>query len=171
MFERILIGLDFSSCAVHALEVARQRFPAAQRRLLYVAEREGDVPSALDLLDPGNGPEAQAERARSTLNALHGAGETVSTSVGQPAEAILAEALAWGADLIVLGTHGRRGLAHLVFGSVAEGVMRTAPIPVLTVRELAATLKSGEPLLQSARATSAEEGPKGGGCPAKLTSR
>ena len=93
MFERILVGLDFSSCAAHALEVARQRFPAAQRRLLYVAEREGDVPSALDLLDPGNGPEAQAQRARSMLDALRGEGETVSTSVGQPTEAILTEAL------------------------------------------------------------------------------
>ncbi len=156
MFERILVGLDFSSCAAHALEVARQRFPAAQRRLLYVAERENDVPSALDLLDPGNGPEAQAERARSTLDALRGAGETVSTSVGQPAEAILAEALAWGADLIVLGTHGRRGLAHLVFGSVAEGVVRAAPVPVLTVCEVVATPKSDEPLVQSARTTPAE---------------
>ena len=45
MFERILVGLDFSSCAAHALEVTRQRFPVAQRRLLYVAERESDVPS------------------------------------------------------------------------------------------------------------------------------
>jgi universal stress protein A len=40
-----------------------------------------------------------------------------------------------GADLIVMGTHGRSGLSHLFLGSVAERVVRTAPCPVLTIRE------------------------------------
>lgn len=44
------------------------------------------------------------------------------------------EALAWGADLIVIGTHGRTGFNHLLFGSVAEGVVRGASVPVLLVR-------------------------------------
>ena len=145
MFEKILVGIDFSSCAGQALEVARHSFPAARRRLIYVAEDDGGTPGALELLDPGNSPEALAERARPALDDQCRAGETVTAVVGRPAAAVLAEARAWGADLIVLGTHGRRGMAHLVFGSVAEDVVCTAPIPVLTVREVMATLDSGEP--------------------------
>lgn len=56
-------------------------------------------------------------------------------SITRPvADAIVAQAKKWGADLIVLGTHGRRGLSRLVMGSDAEGVVRTASVPVLLVR-------------------------------------
>jgi nucleotide-binding universal stress UspA family protein len=47
---------------------------------------------------------------------------------------ILKEALSWPADLIVMGTHGRRGLSHLALGSDAELVVRESPVPVLLVR-------------------------------------
>jgi len=50
------------------------------------------------------------------------------------ADLILAEAKAWSADLVVMGTHGRRGLARLVMGSDAEGVVRACGVPVLLVR-------------------------------------
>ena len=53
---------------------------------------------------------------------------------GWPGEAVLKAARDLDADLIVMGTHGRRGLAHLMIGSVAERVVRAAPCPVLTVR-------------------------------------
>jgi len=53
---------------------------------------------------------------------------------GQISAAIVAEANETGADLIVLGTHGRRGLKHLVLGSVVEGVVRKTNKPVLMVR-------------------------------------
>jgi nucleotide-binding universal stress UspA family protein len=52
-----------------------------------------------------------------------------------PAAAIVEYAADTHIDLIVLGTHGRSGVAHLLMGSVAERVVRTAPCPVLTVRE------------------------------------
>ena len=48
---------------------------------------------------------------------------------------IAAEAKAWPADLIVIGTHGRRGVDHLLMGSVAEGVVRISPVPVLLIRD------------------------------------
>jgi nucleotide-binding universal stress UspA family protein len=54
--------------------------------------------------------------------------------VGAPWEEILAAAAEVGADLVVVGTHGRRGLVHAMLGSVAERVVRLSPIPVLTVR-------------------------------------
>lgn len=52
---------------------------------------------------------------------------------GFPAEEILAEARRWGADLIIMGTHGRKGMDLLLFGSVAEKVVKGADVPVLTV--------------------------------------
>jgi nucleotide-binding universal stress UspA family protein len=60
---------------------------------------------------------------------------TSQVVVGRPARAIAKEALDRGTDLIVMGTHGRSGFAHLVLGSVAERVIRTSPCPVLTVRD------------------------------------
>jgi nucleotide-binding universal stress UspA family protein len=53
---------------------------------------------------------------------------------GPARQAIVESAAAGGYDLIVIGTHGRTGLAHVVLGSVAEWVVRHAPVPVLTVR-------------------------------------
>ena len=53
---------------------------------------------------------------------------------GDPATTIIERATSGGYDLLVLGTHGRTGLSHLILGSVAEKVVRRAPCPVLTVR-------------------------------------
>jgi nucleotide-binding universal stress UspA family protein len=54
--------------------------------------------------------------------------------IGAPPAEILALAADVRADLVVLGTHGRRGFAHAMMGSVAERIVRLAPVPVLTVR-------------------------------------
>jgi nucleotide-binding universal stress UspA family protein len=54
--------------------------------------------------------------------------------VGSPFLEIITTAQSEGADLIVLGTHGRSGLAHVLLGSVAERVVRKSPCPVLTIR-------------------------------------
>ena len=59
--------------------------------------------------------------------------------VGTPYRTIVEVAEAKNADLIVMATHGRTGLSHLVMGSVAERVVRMAPCPVLTLRPTAAT--------------------------------
>ncbi|PYR66785.1 MAG: hypothetical protein DMF88_15185 [Acidobacteria bacterium] len=56
--------------------------------------------------------------------------------MGRPAASIIDYAAATGTSLIVMGTGGRTGLAHLLMGSVAEQVVRTAPCPVLTVRRV-----------------------------------
>ncbi len=61
---------------------------------------------------------------------------------GVPYEAILTEAERLGVDLIVMGTHGRIGRLHALLGSVAEGVVRNAPCPVLTVRERTGSAES-----------------------------
>ena len=58
----------------------------------------------------------------------------VAVATGQPADAVVRVAQERGVDLIVMATHGRTGLQHILLGSVAEKVVRLAPCPVLTVR-------------------------------------
>jgi nucleotide-binding universal stress UspA family protein len=58
----------------------------------------------------------------------------VQVTAGHPADAIVRTAEELDVDLIIMATHGRTGVAHMVLGSVAEKVVRHAPCPVLTVR-------------------------------------
>jgi nucleotide-binding universal stress UspA family protein len=74
------------------------------------------------------------EKLTALLPTIGGQAHQADVVVGTPAEGIVEHASAVGADLIVMGTHGRRGLSHALLGSVAERVLRTAPCPVLTVR-------------------------------------
>jgi nucleotide-binding universal stress UspA family protein len=82
-----------------------------------------------------------------TLAAAHGIeaeGVVVETLGQRVADRILSEARDWQADLIVMGTHGRRGFRHLVLGSDAEAVLHDAPAPVLLVRAAASDQDSSE---------------------------
>jgi nucleotide-binding universal stress UspA family protein len=99
--------------APEAIEAATRTPPPGERRLLEERMREG------------------VERARNEL------GDRVSWNilVGDPLVRIVQAAVDGDYDLVVLGTHGRIGRLHSLLGSVAEGVVRTAPCPVLTVRE------------------------------------
>ncbi len=72
-----------------------------------------------------------AERAAK----ISGVVVTHEATIGKPADTIVAIASDLDADLIVVGTHGRSGVSHLLLGSIAERVVRTASCPVLTVRE------------------------------------
>src|SRR5208337_200858 len=65
----------------------------------------------------------------------------VETPAGSVGEMIVEDAKRWPAELIVLGTHGRRGIRRLVMGSDAEYVVRTTPVPVLLVRAAEAPRK------------------------------
>jgi nucleotide-binding universal stress UspA family protein len=81
---------------------------------------EGDAQKRL------NGALPSADRQRFNVR--------TSVQVGDPAIQIVEYARLESIDLVVIGTHGRSGVAHLVLGSVAERVVRSAPCPVLTVR-------------------------------------
>jgi len=63
-----------------------------------------------------------------------GVNSTVTVRVGRPFSEIVAEARDWPADLIIMATHGRTGLMHVLVGSTTERVVRTAQCPVLVVR-------------------------------------
>ena len=141
---KILVPVDFSPHADRALAYATtlaQRFNATLG-LVHVVEDpyatgawsgEAHISNYGELLE---GMIANAERQLATLKQSASAiGLTADMAVmtGRPADAIVAHAKSDGFDLIVMGTHGRTGLAHVVMGSVAEGVTRTAPCPVLVV--------------------------------------
>jgi nucleotide-binding universal stress UspA family protein len=137
LITRILVPTDFSRPSERALDYARnlaQQF-AAKLHLLHVMNRP--------LLAEGLAAEAfmhekfESDMVRDTeARMLKLAPEAASTDVvfGYSARAIVDRASQLGTDLIVMGSHGRAGMAHVMLGSVAEAVVRTAPCPVLTVR-------------------------------------
>jgi nucleotide-binding universal stress UspA family protein len=136
VIQRVLAAMDFSRASKHALLFARENFPSTEIKLLHVIDDFGI--SAAKLRGELKGIATQAEALASyetqmqhDLNAL-GNGELRR---GQAAPVILEQARLWNADLIVMGTHGHRGLEHLILGSVAEQVIRTSSVPVLTLKE------------------------------------
>jgi nucleotide-binding universal stress UspA family protein len=109
--------------------------------LLHVLEEMVDTASFGSEVFMPDSPEARVARMNAATERLahrigSGAGElpraTSEVVVGSGARTIANYAADNGFDLIVMGTHGRTGLAHLVMGSVAEHVVRTAPCPVLS---------------------------------------
>ncbi|WP_253737925.1 universal stress protein [Halohasta salina] len=138
MYDEILFPTDgepASQAALdHAVELA-ERYDA-QLHVLYVVDT-----AAYASFDAGaetivGALKEQGEAAvESTVETAEDAGvRTVSTIVsGSPHEEIVEHAASEGADLIVMGTHGRTGLDRYLLGSVTERVVRTAETPVLTV--------------------------------------
>lgn len=140
----ILHPTDFSPGAEPALHWALTlcRTFGAELILLHVLELSlgalaGYPPEMLSV--PATGELLQQIRAeaadRMARLAAHCPGARTLMREGLPRAVILEVAREVGADLIVMGTHGRTGLAHVFFGSVAEHVVRHSPIPVLTVRQ------------------------------------
>ncbi len=144
--KKILVATDFGEPAAAALAYGRDlaRQYGAALHLMYVeddlmARYAGD---ALVLLTP----DMQEDIERAALTRLEAlltdadrrelhARATVLSSLS-PASVIVEYARAEKIDLIVIGTHGRGAIAHLLMGSVAERVVRLAPCPVLTIRSL-----------------------------------
>ena len=142
---RILVPVDFSKDSLHALAYASELGDALQAglRLLHVVDQTylanapelmAANPKLAKLLEE-QWQTAEAQMARITAE-LEKKGRAVRPLLkrGSPAQVIVDTAKRGGADLIVMGTHGRTGLAHMLIGSVAERVVRTARCPVLTVR-------------------------------------
>lgn len=84
--------------------------------------------------DPVGTPEDVRLRLAARLDLDPGLDIEYRVADGDPAEEVVSEARVLGADLIVMGTHGRTGLSRLLMGSVAEAVLRRAPCPVLTLK-------------------------------------
>lgn len=138
--ERMLVPIDFSDCSLDALEYAVQvaRRSGASIRLLHVLEpvSYGLDFSLLHVAKREKMREAIGERLSELAEALVEADVRTNVELhgGLPSDSILDRAKIMSADLIVMGTHGRRGLSHTISGSVAEAVLRKSSCPVLTVR-------------------------------------
>jgi nucleotide-binding universal stress UspA family protein len=136
----ILVATDFGPAAQLALEYARvlaRRFDASLR-VLWVAEVPASFGAEFDDADMRRHAERIVQDGTRRLSATLAPLEQNTIGqvlVGAPAEKIVEYANDHAVDLIVMGTHGRRALAHLLMGSVAAHVVRTASCPVLTVRD------------------------------------
>ncbi|KPK19375.1 MAG: hypothetical protein AMJ67_05715 [Betaproteobacteria bacterium SG8_41] len=142
MYKQILIAVDGSETSRLALDDALQlaREQGAKVLLLHVYEPiiSSSTHGVVDLTEAirSEGEKIAAAALEEARKAGVEARNRVVDAAGRRvASVIVEEANAADADLIVLGTHGRRGLEHLVLGSVAEGVARRAAVPVLLIRK------------------------------------
>ncbi|MDO8988822.1 MAG: universal stress protein [Sideroxyarcus sp.] len=147
MYKRIAVAVDGSDTSTAALSEAVKLAKTMDSTvlLLYVCEEmpvvwnmEGMAPYPLEdvtkaLVESGK-QLLQKDKARVAEAGVKVETRLVEDYNGRIGAVISKEAAQWLADLLVVGTHGRKGLDHLLMGSVAEGVMRTATMPVLLVR-------------------------------------
>jgi nucleotide-binding universal stress UspA family protein len=134
----ILVPVDFSPYSVGALEDALELAHVFQARLtlLHVMHIPRTVEVDLHAYLPQMEAEArrQMEGYQQRVQAAGRTGDIVIVQ-GIPFQAVVDTARDQQADLIVMGTHGRTGLPHVLLGSVAEKVVRLAPCPVLVTRQ------------------------------------
>lgn len=148
MFKRILVPVDGSPTSdrglAHAIKLARSQ--KAALCVLHVVDegaivQHADLGAAVDVIekllaslrDGGSKIIAKAE-ARAAKQGIKARAILVENVARNVADLIVENAGKWRADLIVMGTHGRRGITRMVMGSAAEGVVRSAAVPVLLVR-------------------------------------
>lgn len=134
--QRILVPVDFSDCSSKALQYAvpfAKQFGAALI-LLHVVEPYPAVPEMapydVEIVQDGR---ATLEKLRKSIDEAVHVKTLLRTGAAHTEIAYAAEDLE--VDLIIISTHGRRGLTRLMLGSTAEKVLRYAPCPVLIVRE------------------------------------
>ena len=161
-FTHVLIPTDFSEPAHHALRYALEEATLHHARVTllhilpahtgtdvyYITGAPGAQPGFEPALERRLGTstpprptvvlhdhnEAALTQLRDLMPASFQGAWDADVAAGPPAETIVRIAHERGAGLIVMGTHGRTGLSHVLLGSVAEKVVRLAPCPVLTVR-------------------------------------
>lgn len=146
MFKRILVAVDGSHTSAQALQeaIVLAQENQALMRIVHVVDAaninlNADFPNLIEIAEvlTNNGLEilhnAESVAKKSGIQVETRLLETETLTHRIP-EMIAADADAWHADLIVICTHGRRGLSHLFLGSVAEGVVRVATKPVLLIR-------------------------------------
>lgn len=161
MFKQILVPIDGSDCSLHALEVAAAFAKEQQARL-----------NVCTVVDPAKAAAmafGEASMAAACLDALDDEGKAlvgeaaarvrpiwpaeVTVLDGAPVDSIVQYAQESGADLIVIGSHGRSGLPRLFLGSVAEGVIRNATAPVMVVRAVPVAAAEAPAKERTAKAT------------------
>ena len=146
MYQRILVPVDGSPTSRRGLDEAIHlaQLTKGRLRLIHVVD-ELSFAVAMDAYSSYSGDWLGLLRkaGQGVLNEAKGIATKADVEVeavlsesfhGAVHEMVTAEATKWAADLIVIGTHGRRGVRRLVLGSSAEHILRYAPVPVLLVR-------------------------------------
>lgn len=138
--KRIVVPVDLSGCSLDALEYAA-RFAERIGASLTVLHAMEPVAYGLDFsLSHAQEWKRQREYLEERLTALttcltaHGIRADYVLRPGLPADSIASYVTNQGFDLMIMGTHGRRGLSHVLVGSIAGAMLRHAPCPVLTIR-------------------------------------
>ncbi len=144
MYRRILVPIDGSHTAnrgvVEAIKLAKDQ--KAALRLLHVVDQAALVQYPEATLYGADLPKALEKHGQEILAKAEAVvrkqGLKVDTvfhrGLARVADVVIRQAKKWPADIIVLGTHGRRGVDRLVLGSTAELVVRASPVPVLLIR-------------------------------------
>jgi nucleotide-binding universal stress UspA family protein len=146
MYKKILVAVDGSKASKRGLEEAIRiaTFTGATLRLVHVInelvlEPNYMTANTFDRLIDGLRAGGRVILDDATAAALKAGvsceGKLIESMGGQAAISIVQEAREWQADLIVMGTHGRRGIRRLALGSDAETVLRSASVPLLLVRD------------------------------------
>ena len=142
-YKRILVPVDGSAVSDRGLKEAMKmaRAPGSRVRLLHVIAEYGAYMNTEVAMDIGPVLEGMRKAGHRTLERVgrraRAAGLKFESglveSAGRVADTIVEEAKRWRADLIVMGTHGRRGVKRMLLGSDAELVIRYSRVPVLLV--------------------------------------
>ena len=142
-YKKILVPTDFSVHADEALDTAidlAARYGAsitlvhAFEPVIYAFPESSGIYQSLQLADAIDDIDKELEKKKQSAISRGAKDVQVAQLRGFPPAEIAEYAKANGCDLIVMGTHGRRGFSHLLMGSVAERVVRIAQCPVLTTR-------------------------------------
>ena len=146
MYQRILVPIDGSPTSDQGLDeaIALARVTGGSIRLLHVLDElvfttgfetgASYVRDVLPALRQGSERILAAARERVSAGSVAVDTLTIECLARRPCDVIVEAAAQWPADLIVIGTHGRRGVDRMMLGSDAEQVARMAPVPVLLVR-------------------------------------
>lgn len=139
--KRVLVALDGSTAGEAVLRFLMEIAGPLDMTIMLLHVLEPITPPAGDsmvILDDIEARRREAEEYLAPISAgLRSQGVDTSWSIrrGRPAHEILAAAKESGADIIAMATHGRTGVGRLLFGSVAEAVLRHASVPVFLIRE------------------------------------
>lgn len=146
MYERILVPVDGSAPSERGLDEAlavAARF-GSKLRLVHVLDEAAlamstdlamNVGALIAMLREGGEQVLAKARQRAQARGIEADSVLHDTFSGRICDRVVQEAVDWKADLIVIGTHGRRGAGRLLLGSDAEQILRLAPVPVLLVRQ------------------------------------
>ena len=145
MYARILAPIDGSDTAQRGMQEAIRlaKEQGSQLRLLYVIDvhlaaidpyGSVNVGELADALRNYGGDLLKKAQSAAAAQGVQAQTEIIESFTARAGDVIVGAARDWPADLIVMGTHGRRGVSHLLMGSDAEIVLRGTPVPVLLVR-------------------------------------